>query len=213
MVPEKLGFFRKLLAKIGKRVYWKISKKMNLWMLSSMAYGVTKKYEEIFEGDTGKAVDTFTEQFISGANSIMYELLPRMKVFFSKSLDDLEFLTDVAMYVIMGPKWKQFFGKPQFIPADDTADGVPKLIIRFIRCVLCTGLRPGIDIDHSKLKKNSYGELLARALVALMQMIQDYVGNDYKLDVKEVKCRLRGDEWGEGVVFFFPKNDTSITEF
>jgi hypothetical protein len=213
MAPKKLGFFRKLLARIGKRAYWGISKKMNLWMLSSMAFGVTKKYEEIFDGDTGQAVDTFTEQFVNGASSIMYELLPRMKVFFSKSLDDLEFLTDVAMYVIMGKKWKRFFGPPQFIAAEDSADGIPKLIIRYVRCVLCTGLRPGIDIDHSKLKKNSYGELLARALVALMQMIQDYVGNEYRLEVKEIKCMLRGDEYGEGVVFFFPKDDTSITEF
>jgi hypothetical protein len=212
MPPEKLGFFRKLAARIGKRAYWRFSKKMNLWMLSSIAFAVTKKYEEIFDGDTGHAVDTFTEQFVNGASSIMYELLPRMKMFFSRSLEDLEFLADVALYVIMGPKWKKFFGKPQFVSADEAEDGVPKLIMRYVRCVLCTGLIPGVDIDHTKLKRNSYGELLARALVALMQMIQDYVGNEYRLDVKETKCRLRGDTWGEGVVYFYPKDDTSNIE-
>ncbi len=205
MAPKKLGFFRKLIAKIGKRAYWSISQKMNLYMLSSMAYGVTKKYEEIFDGDTGLAVDTFTAQFVNAANSIMYELLPRMKVFFSKSLDDLEFLSDVAMYVILGKKWTNFFSEPKYIPAERTEDGVPQLIIGVNCCVLCTGLRPGVNIDHTKLKKNSYGELLAQALVALMQMIQDYVGNNYKLVVKETKCRLRGDPYGESIVFFYPK--------
>jgi len=205
MPPEKLGFFRKLVAKLGKRVYWQISDKMNLFMLSSMAYGVTKKYEEIFGGNTGLAVDTFTEQFVNGASSIMYELLPQMKFFFSKSLEDVEFLSDVAMYVILGSKWRKFFGKPIFIPADKSEEGVPKLVLRFVRCVLCTGLKPGIDIDQAKLKRNSYGELLARALVSLMQLIQDYVGNEYTLEVKETKCRLRGDLYGEGVVYFLPK--------
>jgi len=205
MPPEKLGFFRKSLAKLGKRVYWKVSKKMNLFMLSSMAYGVTKKYEEIFKGDTGMAVDTFTEQFVNGANSIMYELLPQMNFFFSKSLEDVAFLADVAMFVILGSKWKKFFGQPIFVPAEKSEEGVPKLIIRFVRCVLCTGLKPGKDIDQSKLRKNTYGELLARALVSLMQLIQDYVGNEYTLEVKETKCRLRGDSYGEGVVYFYPK--------
>ncbi len=173
-------------------------------MLSSMAYGVTKKYEEIFQGDIGLAVDTFTEQFVNGANSIMYELLPRMKFFFSKSLEDVEFLSDVAMYVILGAKWKKFFGQPIFVPAEKSEEGVPKLIIRFVRCVLCTGLKP-VELDQSKLRKNSYGELLSRALVALMQLIQDYVGNEYTLEVKETKCRLRGDYYGEGVVYYFTK--------
>ncbi len=206
MVPVKLGMFRRMLAKLGKRIYWKLmTRKMNLWMLSSMAYGVTKKYEEIFDGDTGLAVDTFTEQFTSAANSIMYELLGTMKIFFSKSLQDLEFLASIAMYIILGPKWNEFFGDPVYVPPERTEDNVPQLIMHYNKCVLCTGLRPGIDIDHTKLKRYSYGELLANALVSLLQMIQDYVGNNYKLVVKEHKCQLRGDPEGEGVIYFYPK--------
>ncbi|MHA1266942.1 MAG: hypothetical protein ACTSRS_17020 [Candidatus Helarchaeota archaeon] len=208
MVPTKLGAFRRLLAGFGKRIFWKfMTKKMNLWMLSSMAYGVTKKYEEIFDGDTGMAVDTFTEQFVNGAKSIMYDLLGTMKMFFSKSLTDLEFLSAVALYVVLGPNWEKFFEHPIYVPGEKTDDGVPQLIIRQKICVLCTGLIPGEDIDVSKLKKNSYGELLASALVALLQMIQDYVGNKYHLVVKETKCLLRGDPFNEGVTFFFPKTD------
>ena len=208
MVSNKLGFFKKILAKLGKRIFWRfMTRKMNLWMLSSMAFGVTKKYEEIYEGDTGLAVDTFTQQFIHGAESIMYGLMDTLKIFFSKSLDDMEFLSDTAMYVILGSKWKDFFGTPQFIKAEEAEDGVAKLVMRFQRCVLCTGLRPGIDIDHTKLRENSYGELLARALTALLQMIQDYVGNKYRLEVKETKCRLRGDLYGEGVIYFYPKEE------
>ncbi|NVM29112.1 MAG: hypothetical protein HWN65_09720 [Candidatus Helarchaeota archaeon] len=208
MVPTKLGKFRKMLASLGKRIYWKfMTKKMNLWMLSSMAYGVTKKYEEIFDGDTGLAVDTFTEQFVNGATSIMYEILGTMKMFFSKSLLDLEFLSGVALYVVLGPDWETFFEKPIFVPGEQTDDGVPQLIMRQKICVLCTGLIPGVDIDHTKLRENSYGELLAKALVALLQMIQDYVGNKYNLVVKETRCLLRGDSFNEGVTFFFPKEE------
>ena len=79
MPPEKLGFFRRLLAKLGKRLYWRFSEKMDLAMLSCMAFGVTKKYEEIFDGDTGLAVDTFTEQFVSAAQGIMLDLFKTVK--------------------------------------------------------------------------------------------------------------------------------------
>jgi len=208
MVPVKLGKIRRALASLGKRIYWRfMTQKMNLWMLSSMAFAVTKKYEEIFDGDTGLAIDTFTEQFVNGATSIMYELLGTMKMFFSKSLTDLEFLSSVALYVVLGPDWNDFFEEPIYVPGEKTEDGIPQLIMRQTKCVLCTGLRPGIDLDHTKFKENSYGELLAKALVALLQMIQDYVGNEYNLVVKETKCLLRGDSFNEGVTFFFPKEE------
>jgi hypothetical protein len=97
MVQKKLGFFRKLLGKLGKHYYWSKSRKMNLWMLSSMAYGVTKKYEEIFDGDTGLAIDNFTNHFVNGAKAIMFEMQDRIKLLYSQSLEDLEFLAETAV--------------------------------------------------------------------------------------------------------------------
>jgi hypothetical protein len=206
LVPEKLGRFRKYIVKVGKWLYWKFKiKKMDLLMLSSMAYCVTKKYEEIFEGDTGLAIDTFTEQFKTGAQSIMMELLETIKIFFSKSLEDTVFLARLAVYIILGPKWNIFFGEPILIPAEKTRDNVTQLIIKYKKCVLCTGLRPGIDIDPNKFKQHCYGELLAEALTSLLQMVHDYVGNDYNLVVKETKCQLRGDPYGEFYQYFYPK--------
>ncbi len=205
MVPDKLGFFRKFLARIGKVYYWRKPKKINLWLLSSMAYGVTKKYEEIFEGDTGKAVDTFTKHFINGAKAIMFEMQDRIKILYSKSLKDLEFISQIALYVILGPDWDKLFNPPTLIPAEQTEHGIPQLRIRYPVCALCTGIRPGADIDPAKLKDHNYGELLAAALASLLQLVQDYVGNDYVIDIKETKCMLRGDPYGEATIYFNPK--------
>jgi hypothetical protein len=47
--------------------------------------------------------------------------------------------------------------------------------------------------------------LLAAALASLLQSVQDYVGNDYNLEVKETKCMLLGDAQGEAIVYFYPK--------
>lgn len=204
MVPEKLSIFRKLLAKLGKYYYWKKPKKINLWLLSSMAYGVTKKYEEIL-GDLGKAVDTFTNHFIHGAQAIMFEMQERIKILYSKSLKDLEFLAQTALYVILGPKWGTFLNEPTFIPAEETKDGIAQMRIRIPVCALCSGIRPGTDFDTTKLKKHMYGELLAAALASLLQSVQDYVENDYSLEIKETKCLLLGASEGEAIVYFYPK--------
>jgi hypothetical protein len=134
----------------------------------------------------------------------MMEIIETAKRFFSKSMDDLEFMAETALFVVLGPKWNKVFETPVYVPAEETEEGIPQLIMVQKICVLCTGLKPG-DIDHTKLRKNSYGELLAQALNALLQMIQDYVGNELTLVVKETKCRLRGDDCNEGRVYFTPK--------
>ena len=205
MVPDKLNIFRKLLARLGKIYYWRKPKKVNLWLISSMAFAVTKKYEEIFEGDTGKAVDMFTEHFVSGAKSIMFEMQDRVKILYSKSLEDLEFVSAIALYVILGPNWSKFFEQPVYIPAERTESGVAQFRIRWPVCSLCAGILPGKDLDPSKLKNHKYGELLAAALASLLQMVQDYVGNNYDLEIKETKCMLDGDPYGEGIIYFHPR--------
>jgi hypothetical protein len=174
-------------------------------MLSSMAYAVTKKYEEIYEGDTGFAVDTFTTHFVNGARSIMFEMQDRIRLLYSKSLKDLEFLAQTALFVILGPDWNKFLSEPTFIPAEKTKEGIPQFRITIPVCALCTGLRPGIDFNTAKLRRHTYGELLAAALASLLQAVQDYVGNDYNLEIKETKCILLGDSQGEAIVYFYPK--------
>jgi hypothetical protein len=72
---------------------------------------------------------------------------------------------------------------------------------------MCTGLIPGVDIDPNKLRKNSYGELFGQAVAVLLQMVQDYVGNNYDVTLKETKCMLRGDPHGEYLISLIPKED------
>lgn len=205
MVQKKLSFFRKLLGKLGKHYYWSKSRKMNLWMLSSMAYGVTKKYEEIFEGDTGLAIDNFTNHFVNGAKAIMFEMQDRIKLLYSQSLEDLEFLAETALFVILGPDWNKFLGDPKFVPAEKTKEGIPQFRITIPVCALCTGIRPGVDLNVDKLRKHTYGELLAAALASLLQSVQDYVGNEYSLEIKETQCILLGAPHGEAIIYFHPK--------
>jgi len=206
LVPDKLSIFRKILARLGKIYYWRKPKKVNLWLISSMAYAVTKKYEEIFEGDTGAAVDKFTEHFVNGAKSIMFEMQERVKLLYSKSLEDLEFVATIALYVILGPNWNKMFEPPVFIPADRTESGLAQFRVRWPVCALCAGILPGVDLDTEKMQDHNYGELLAAALASLLQMVQDYVGNDYTIDIKETKCLLRGDPYGEAIMNFNPSN-------
>jgi hypothetical protein len=136
----------------------------------------------------------------------MFEMQDQIKLLYSKDLKDLEFLAQTALYVILGPKWDTFLAEPTFIPAEKTEEGIARLRIKIPVCALCTGIRPGIDLDSTKLRKHTYGELLAAALASLLQSVQDYVGNEYNLEIKENKCMLLGDSEGEATVFFYPKD-------
>ncbi|MHA1784738.1 MAG: hypothetical protein ACTSVY_04850, partial [Candidatus Helarchaeota archaeon] len=147
----------------------------------------------------------FSTQFTNGAQEIMYNLMDRMNILFSKSLEDLSFLFEVALYAIIGKDYYEFYEQPVYHPAETTEEGVAKITIGIRKCVMCSTIENKEDVDPDKLGDRNYGEIMAMAFTVLLQEIQNYVENDYKIVGKETKCYLRGDDKGEYTFYFYPK--------
>jgi len=205
LVRKRIGWFRKQLGKLGKRLIRKRYRKIDLYVLSLMELEVVRKYGELL-GDQGQGFDVLDEQFTQGAYDLFYSLQNMLKIFFSKSLEDLTYLYDLALYVILGDDYKIFFDTPKLVTAEESEDGIPKLITRVKKCILCASADEG-DIKLDELAHRGFGEILGHAVAALMQITQDYVGNNYDVITKETKCFLRGDAYGELTMFFYPKKE------
>ena len=204
---KKLSWFRKQLGGIGKRLLWKTSKKMNLYILSLMQKEVFLKYAEIY-GDKKTALNLFKEQFSEGANFILKDLwegktLSKIKLFVSESLKDLEYLSNLAAYVLLGPKAKDYF-VVEFIPEDTSEEGIPKLITKNKKCVCCAVIKDEIHPDE--LGDLGFSDILYSAITTLLQMVLDYVSDKYIVECKETKCYLRGDSIGESTIYIKLKN-------
>jgi hypothetical protein len=202
---KKLSWLRKSLGSIGKRIYWLFSKKMNLYLLSLMEKEVFLKYAEI-HGDQKIALEILSEQFSEGASFILRDIFNLIKIFISESLEDLEYLANLAYYIVLGADYKEFF-EIKFIPAAEGSDEIPKLVTKIKKCVCCASIDDEIHLNE--LGDSGYIHILFAAIITLLQMIFEYTSDQYLLEFKETKCHLRGDPQGELTVYIKAKDINS----
>ena len=195
MVREKVGLLQRFLGSIGKRLLWWRAEKMDLYILALMARETVRKYEEIL-GDTDQAVETLKIQFAESAKTYLMSFMNQLKLVVSKDLSDIEFMSSLSLYSIMGKNFRKFFSNVHYITADDPSneDRAHKFITYAPKCLMCSVLTAD---DQERFKNTSYGEIISYALGSLFEIILDYVGYNYRVEVKETKCLLRGDPFGE----------------
>ncbi len=208
MARKKIGWFRKKLGNVGKKLMRWRYRKMDLYLLSLMELVVVQKYSEIL-GDQGAAFDELNNQFRSAAFDIFYGVMDLVKIFFSKDLRDILYVWELAMYIILGKNYSEYFDYPKFIPAEESEEGVPKIVARIKKCVVCASVQEG-DINLDELGQRGFAEILGNALTALVQLMQDTVENDYNVVQKETRCFLRGDNYGEQTLLFYPKEKETL---
>lgn len=180
---------------------------MDLYVLALMARETMRKYQEILGGDLAKAVTTMKRQFALSSKTFLSNFMDQMKLIVSKDLKDMEFMSDVAMYAIMGKDAKKFFSGTKYVPADDPLndEGVPYYLTFSPKCLMCSVIR---DLDNvSDYKDLNYGEVISYALGSMMEIILDYVGYNYRVEVKERKCFLRGDPISEIALLLHEKTE------
>jgi hypothetical protein len=194
---EKAGFIQRILAKIGKRLLWWRAEKMDLYVLALMAREVVIKYQEILDGDLETAVNTLKEQFASSARTYLMSFMDQLKLVVSRDLSDMEFMSEVSLWSILGKEYRNFFANAKYIPADDprNTEGIPKFTNVSPKCLLCAVIQ---DLPNAhEYKDLNYGEIISYALGSLIELILDFVGYKYEVKVKEKKCFLRGDPYSE----------------
>ncbi|HUX99520.1 MAG TPA: hypothetical protein VMV49_08210 [Candidatus Deferrimicrobium sp.] len=204
---EKAGFIQRMLASIGKRLLWWRAEKMDLYVLALMARETVIKYQEILGGDLKTAVDTLKEQFASSARTYLMTFMDQLKLIVSKDLKDMEFMSEVSLWSIMGKDFKTFFSKSQYIPADDprNTEGIPMFVSISPKCLLCAVIQDLPNVQE--YKDLNYGAIISYALGSLMEIIFDFVGHKYNVKVQEKKCFLRGDPYSEIHMLLYEKTE------
>jgi len=208
MPKEKLGFFGKLLAKIGKHYYWWRARKMNALMMSiDFLECVRIIYEDIHDKNLVASLQTFKELGRNAGQAVIYEFLDAGKRIFSKRLEDFPVILEAAWYIFMG----DHIAGAEIRPA--TRDLPQRLVWRVEKCVFCAGLKQDdsilvnketMDWENTRL---TWGSVVCGVMESALQSILDYVELPYDISVEETGCIMKGDLYSEYTAYFWPKED------
>lgn len=194
MIPEKLSRIKKILLRFARKPVWWISPKMNAFLVNVMLREALRKYEENYGLEKGLAI--FEDIAAKAAEPVVYELLDRIKMFFTKNIKDQVILISTAFDILFGGEKCDI----KYVSADD--EGIHKIIIKIFRCIFCAGIN---DIKPDALGQQSYIIPVISGARMIAQMIQDQVGNEFDVQAKETACFLRGDLYGEITVYYIPR--------
>lgn len=206
MPVEKLGWFRKKVAGLGKRIYfWKL-RKINLYSVNSMVRQLVRLYGDINNGNFAQGIRDFAAQIEDGSKDLISEMVDEpillgmsMNSVLSKSVDDIAFTSALIFWSILGKDYKEMWSDPELVLEDD---GSAVMKLRQKRCLFCA---EESNITREMLGETMPGEILASMFKGILQVLQDYVGNEYDVTAKETKCFMRGDPYGEVTVWLKPK--------
>jgi len=203
---KKLSIFRKALGKVGKRVMWYLSKKINRLFLHAAWKSAILTFANLTGDDPSEATRIWYELGKAAGDSLMYTWLDKAKMLYSRKLEDMK--------VVIESAWHAFLGNsPDKIKYYEAGDGheVPRIVWQFSKCWICSEIEKDEDLKHLDFTSSTefgYGSCASGIFETALQMVQDYVGNLYNVIVRETKCFMRGDDYQEFTAYFYPKEET-----
>lgn len=202
MVPDKLGWFRRLLSKVGKKLLWWRQPKLSGLIFSLTYLEDVKMLMDLTDGTLETALTEFHRLGKLAGHDITYEFLDIGKYVFSKSLEDLPMIIETSYYVMTG----QRFSSCKYYPPDDQVP-IPRVIFTLDRCMFCAGLKEekSIEVNKETTGIQTWGSVMAGVVEAAVETIEEYVGNELRVEVKETKCIMRGDPYAEFTIFLYPE--------
>lgn len=199
---EKLGFFEKLLGSIGKRYMWWRAKKANKLLVHlGFVYTIFELYK--LTGSFDKTAEIMKKVGLEAGKDIVYESLELAKPVLSRSIADLEVILKSAWYAFLGKQKIDYF---EYIPPD--SEGVEKIIWRCNQCMLCS------EIDSDTILKDvfeksevhiSFGSVMCGIFESFFNIVMEYAGRPFDINVEETKCISLGDPYQELTAIFTPK--------
>ncbi len=212
----ELSRFKKLLGGLGKRLYHLRESKEKMNFLSYMYETIIEEYADIHGGNYENAIDHLIELIKPMSIEVISKLLLDVKVagvpyksLITKSLEDLPYLMETSLYAIFG-NWatKVFEKQPVLIPASESAEKVPTIVLLIKECPFCSYT----TISPEKLGAHKYGKFLCLTTEQMLQATEDYIGNEYTVVGRETKCFLNGDDRGEMRFWFYPNDKLDLME-
>jgi len=160
--------------------------------------------EFIHDGNLELALDDFYEIGKIAGDDLLLENIGAAKLLFSKDIKDSPLMTRVASYLALGEDIpdRNF----QFVPKNTDGDKYDRLIWSYDQCIFCACLdkEKELEINKKTMGNQTWGCQVAGIFEAVMQTIQNYVGNKYEIICKETKCIMKGDAYNEYTMWFIP---------
>ena len=191
---KKLGRFRKLLIRIGKRLFWWRFSKGNKLLLNSAYIGFYNLYYKIIK-DKKEADEQWFLVGNKAGIKLMSEFSSLIEMMVSKSVKDLVHFIDTSWLLEMGKN-------PTSIRYMKDEKGIEKIIWTWDNCVMCTSAKN--LLNPQILEKNQLGGLTAGAYKSGLETVQELVGYSYLIDVELTKSRSWGDDTCEMTATFTP---------
>ncbi|NVM52736.1 MAG: hypothetical protein HWN66_03450 [Candidatus Helarchaeota archaeon] len=198
--------FKNILGELGKRFVRRTQQKMNTLFLSIIILEYTRILVEfLYDGNLEAALEDFYDTGKNTGKSITDRHLNAARHILSKSLEDSPRMARIFWYIAMGEDVPK--RKIRFVPKGTEGNEFDILTWTFDRCIFCAASTEEKDILINKetMGNQSWGAQVSGIFEALMQAVQDYVGNNYKIKVKETKCIMKGDASNEFTMWFIPR--------
>ena len=202
---EKLGWFRKQIGSLGKRVFHWRTDKISLFSLNVFIRSLMRMYASLNDGDYGKGLNIFCEHVEEEAKTLVFDMINEPILFgismdsiMSKDIEDLVYIATTLFWAMIGKDYKDLWEPIEFTKEDN---GNYKLTMKEKMCIICA---EEYEIKQEMLGPRNFGDIFAALLVGILQALEEYVGAQYKITGKETKCVLRGDTHGEISIWLTP---------
>jgi hypothetical protein len=197
---DKVGLRERLLASLGKRLmYWKARKVTKL--LANLSYREIIRLLVEVHGDLKSALNAVFELAVSAGPDFLNEWIEGASVIFSRHVGDHALWIKSGYYSFVGDHISYI----EYFPPEK--EGEPHRVVwRLDKCFLCAGMDKDetFPINKADLGEHGWGTIIAGIFQATTRMINEYAGIEFTSKVKETKCLLRGDPYGEFVAEFYP---------
>ncbi|NVM52919.1 MAG: hypothetical protein HWN66_04390 [Candidatus Helarchaeota archaeon] len=213
MVKEKLSGIRKRVAGIGKRLAYRKMKKTSFLLIADLCNVVIDKFSDLY-GSRSAAIKKFAEICKEESIRVTADIIETpvlfgisLRSFLSRNLTDFRFIIELIYHIVLGSKWPYFLAKPEYIPAELTADRVNKYLLKILHCPFCYNITKAKE-DIDELEPGvTHGTWFAKLLQGIMQGIVDYLGMQYDVNCEETQCLMSGYEYGEMIYTLYPRKE------
>ncbi|MHA1784506.1 MAG: hypothetical protein ACTSVY_15920 [Candidatus Helarchaeota archaeon] len=212
MPVKKLKWYHKLMGSLGKRFYYRKSQKLNLLAVTLIVRNTIEEYKDIFNGSYEEGIKAFEEACRQGTLEVISDMM-QQKIAFgvglydvaSEHVPDTAWAIELGFYALAGKDFmNKIFDSATFIPGEETPNGNPQIIVRFKKCMMCSGVS---NSKQKELGNACYGGYFAILLSAALSVMGEETKWGYHMDGIETKCFLKGDDHGEFLIRFIPDEE------
>jgi len=207
MPVEKLGWFRKQLGAMGKRIFHWRTEKISLFSLNVFIRCLMRTYASLNDGDFGKGLDAFCEHVREESKNLIFEMINEpvflgmtMNSVISKDPEDLAYIATTLFWAMLGKDHQNLWEE---LELTNEENGAYKLTLKEKVCIICAEEH---EIKQDMLGSRNFGDVFASLLMGILEALEEYVGGEFNVTGKETKCMLKGDSHGEISIWLTPRS-------